>query len=186
MKNIIGIVQARTGSKRLPGKVLKKIGKYSLIELLFKRLSKSKKLSKIVLATTKNKNDDYLTSLVSKLGYEVYRGSEDDVLSRYFKVAKKNSAKYIVRITGDCPLVDSKIVDDIVNKTYENVSIELNENYDLNEIEECLKIGGNTKIRLIVPKENKKLVYSLEKMRKFDLSVFNNIKNMEFIKKITF
>ncbi len=117
MKNIIGIVQARTGSKRLPGKVLKKIGKYSLIELLLKRLSKSKKLSKVVLATTKNKNDDYLTSLVSKLGYEVYRGSEDDVLSRYFKVAQKNSAKYIVRITGDCPLVDSKIVDDIVNKT---------------------------------------------------------------------
>ena len=74
----------------------------------------------------------------------------------------------------------------MVNKTYENVSIELNENYDLNEIEEYLKIGGNTKIRLIVPKENKKLVYSLEKMRKFDLSVFNNIKNMEFIKKITF
>ena len=110
MKNIIGIVQARTGSKRLPGKVLKKIGKYSLIELLLKRLSKSKKLSKVVLATTKNKNDDYLTSLVSKLGYEVYRGSEDDVLSRYFKVAQKNSAKYIVRITGDCPLVVSKIV----------------------------------------------------------------------------
>ena len=77
-------------------------------------------------------------------------------------------------------------IDDVVNKTYENVSIELNENYDLDEIEERLKIGGNTKIRLIVPKENKKLVYSLEKMRKFDLSVFNNIKNMEFIKKITF
>ena len=77
-------------------------------------------------------------------------------------------------------------LDDMVNKTYENVSIELNENYDLNEIEENLKIGGNTKIKLIVPKENKKLVYSLEKMRKFDLSVFNNIKNIEFIKKITF
>ena len=77
-------------------------------------------------------------------------------------------------------------LDDMVNKTYENVSIELNENYDLNEIEENLKIEGNTKIKLIVPKENKKLVYSLEKMRKFDLSVFNNIKNIEFIKKITF
>ena len=77
-------------------------------------------------------------------------------------------------------------LDDMVNKNYENVSIELSENYDLKNIEKYLKVGGNTKIKLIVPKKDKKLVYSLEKMRKFDLSVFNNIKNIEYIKKITF
>ncbi len=113
MKNIIGIVQARTGSKRLPGKVLKKIGKYSLIELLLKRLSKSKKLSKVVLATTKKKNDDYLTSLVSKLGYEVYRGSEDDVLSRYFKIAQKygiQASTFANAFVNDRPFVTSNII----------------------------------------------------------------------------
>ena len=112
---ILGIVQARMNSTRLPGKVLKTVGDKSLIEILLSRLSKSKKIDKIVLATSKNKENDVLASAVEKLGFEVFRGSEDDVLDRYFQTAKKYAPKTVVRITGDCPIIDPLIVDQVIS-----------------------------------------------------------------------
>ena len=76
MEKLIAIVQARMGSTRFPGKVMKKINGQPLIEILLNRLSKSQKIDKLILATSKSNQDDALAHYVDKLGYEVYRGSE--------------------------------------------------------------------------------------------------------------
>ena len=111
---IIAIVQARMGSSRLPGKVLQKIGDFSLIVTLLKRLSCASLIDKIVLATTDSKLDNTLAEHVQNYGFDVARGSENDVLSRYFIAAQKYKPEIILRITGDCPLIDPTIVDDLI------------------------------------------------------------------------
>ena len=111
---IVAIVQARMSSTRLPGKVLKKIVEIPAIEILLKRLAHSKLISEICVATSQNKEDEFLCNEVEKLGYRVIRGSETDVLRRYWDAANATKADTIVRITGDCPLVDPKLVDKVV------------------------------------------------------------------------
>ena len=84
---ILAIVQARMGSSRLPGKVLKEANGKSLIEILLHRLSSSKKIDKILLATGENRENDILARVVEILGYEVFRGNEEDVLDRCYQAA---------------------------------------------------------------------------------------------------
>ena len=103
---VIAIVQARMGSTRLPNKVLKKLGQFSLIEFLLKRLSLANEIDQIVLATSHDERNKPLMEHVGHLGFECFAGSEDDVLDRYCQVAKKVRADIVVRITGDCPFVD--------------------------------------------------------------------------------
>jgi len=114
--NIVAIVQARLGSKRLPNKVIKPINGLPMIEVLLARLSKSKLITKIVVATSEDDVDKKLKKLINKLGYDCEQGSKDDVLKRYITVAEKYEADIVVRITGDCPLVDSDLVDQVINK----------------------------------------------------------------------
>ena len=104
------------GSTRLPGKVLKKVNGNPLIGILFHRLSRSKKIDKIILATSEKPENDLLVETVEKLGFEVFRGSEDDVLDRYYQAAKRYNPKSVVRITGDCPLIDSNVTDAVIEK----------------------------------------------------------------------
>jgi|APSaa5957512535_1039671.scaffolds.fasta_scaffold21678_2 glutamate-1-semialdehyde 2,1-aminomutase len=111
---IIALVQARMGSTRLPGKVLKKIVDKSLIELLLVRLSRSKEIDKIVVVIPDKEQDDKLQLIVESLGFQCYRGSEKDVLNRFYESAKYFKADIIVRITGDCPLVDALLVDECI------------------------------------------------------------------------
>ena len=111
---VVAIVQARLGSVRLPEKVLKSINKKPMIELLLSRLSKSKELNEIVVATSNRNENDKLEFLVETLGYRCTRGSESDVLSRFYESARSCQADVIVRITGDCPLVDPELVDECV------------------------------------------------------------------------
>ena len=101
INNIIAIVQARMGSTRLSGKALKKVNGKTLIEILFHRLFRSNKIEKILLVTSIKPEKDLLVETVEKLGYEVYRGSEDDVLDRYYQATKKHLPDSVVRITGD-------------------------------------------------------------------------------------
>ena len=118
--NIVAIVQARQGSIRFPNKVLQKINNKSLIEILLKRLSRSKNLNKIIIATSsKNKNKE-LCKLVNDLGFDVYNGNESDVLKRYYDASKKSQADIIVRITADCPLIDPKLLDEIIKLFLKN------------------------------------------------------------------
>ena len=113
---ILAIVQARMGSSRLPGKVMKDINSTPAIGLLIKRLRLSEKLSEIIVATSSNKNNFPLIRYLESIDCKVFQGSEDDVLGRYFKAAKQFSADVIIRITGDCPLVDSKLLDKAVQE----------------------------------------------------------------------
>ena len=115
----LAIVQARLGSSRLPKKVLLKIKDLELINILLYRLSKSKKIDKIIVATTTDEIDDELEKIVKEAGYDVYRGSKEDVLDRYYQAAKIYHPKNVIRITGDCPLIDSEIVDEVIT-TMEN------------------------------------------------------------------
>ncbi len=112
--NILLIVQARHDSKRLPGKVLKKINDKTIIEILLNNLKKLDFVDKIVVSTSKNKSNDNLANHIKDTGFEVFRGAEDDVLDRFYKTAKKYSAKNVIRITADCPLIDIKILDQVV------------------------------------------------------------------------
>jgi glutamate-1-semialdehyde 2,1-aminomutase len=113
---IVALVQARMGSTRLPGKVLKKIVSKPMIELILTRLSKSSELNEIVVASSERSQNNQLQSLVESLGYKCTRGSETDVLERFYMSAKSVNADVIVRITGDCPLVDPILVDKCIKK----------------------------------------------------------------------
>ena len=111
---IVALVQARMGSTRLPGKVLKSIVNKPMIELLLTRLSQSSELDEIVVAASEETQNDELQSVVESLGYRCTRGSEKNVLNRFYESAKATGAGVIVRITGDCPLVDSRLVDECI------------------------------------------------------------------------
>jgi len=108
---VVAIVQARVGSTRLPGKVLKNVIGRPMIELLLTRLSQSKELDEIVVATSEVPENDKLQSTVESLGYRCTRGSEKNVLRRFYDSAKFVDADIIVRINGDCPLIDPELVD---------------------------------------------------------------------------
>lgn len=112
----VAIVQARMGSTRFPKKVMRTICGTPMIGLVLKRLTNAKFIDQILLATSGDPSNDPLAKYVSELGYAVYRGSEDDVLDRYYRVAKEASANLVVRVTGDCPLIDPVIVDEIILK----------------------------------------------------------------------
>ena len=126
---VVALVQARTGSVRLPQKVLKPILNKPMIELLLSRLSRSTELDEIVVATSKEKRDDKLESTVESLGFKCTRGSEKDVLDRFYKSAKFLEADVIVRITGDCPLVDSYLVDECIRE-YKKQEVDYFSNID--------------------------------------------------------
>jgi glutamate-1-semialdehyde 2,1-aminomutase len=113
---VVAIVQARMGSTRLPNKVMKPIGGIPMIELLLARLARAKKVDQIVVATSVDALNQPLIDHVSKLGYSCEKGSENDVLDRYVQAARKHEADVVVRITGDCPLVDPDLVDEVISR----------------------------------------------------------------------
>lgn len=115
-KKVVAIVQARTGSTRLPGKVLKKINKKTMLEHVIERLKNAKTLNEIVIATSNKEQDKPIIELAKRLNVSYFAGSEDDVLDRYLKAAEQVGAEIVVRITSDCPLIDPDIVDQVVNR----------------------------------------------------------------------
>src|SRR3989338_6037100 len=110
------IIQARMASTRLPGKILKEIAGVPLLEYLVKRLRQAKKIDKIVIATTTNQEDDQVGALCRGIGIDCFRGSVDDVLDRYYQCLQRYP-KYgnVLRVTGDCPLIDPKVVDQVIS-----------------------------------------------------------------------
>ena len=111
-KKIAIFLAARSGSKRLPNKHFLKINKkLRMIDLCILRLKKVKLTKKIFLCTTKKKDDDKFISICKKHKIKIFRGSENNVLKRFVDCAKKNSINHIVRITADCPIIDSKLID---------------------------------------------------------------------------
>lgn len=112
---MIGVIlQARMGSSRLPGKVLKKIGNLTLLDHIFFRLTFLKHPAKVVLATSTSKKDDTLEKFCKERHVECFRGSEDNVLERYYLCASKYGFDQIVRLTGDNPFTDIKELDNLI------------------------------------------------------------------------
>lgn len=114
------ITQARTGSTRLPGKVLKEINGTSLLETHLKRLAKCTRISEIIVATTDNDEDAVICQKALAWGFQAFRGSENDVLDRFYQSVKDKKADWIVRVTSDCPLIDPILVDQVVQFAQEN------------------------------------------------------------------
>jgi spore coat polysaccharide biosynthesis protein SpsF len=115
-QNKVAIIQARLGSTRLPGKVFKTLSGRPMLWHVVDRLSHSKMLDKIIIATTTQPEDDQVEGFCSANNILCYRGSSNDVLSRYYETAKIYSAEIVIRITSDCPVIDPYILDDMLRQ----------------------------------------------------------------------
>lgn len=110
------IIQARLGSTRLPGKVLKKIkDDVTVLEMVIRRVKQSKNIEKVVVATTLSESDDALCVFLEEHGLDYYRGSENDVLNRYFECANHYKFSHVVRVTSDCPCIDANVIDRLID-----------------------------------------------------------------------
>jgi len=109
--NFSVVLQARTNSKRLPRKIFAKIGSYTILEVIAKRLSRSSYINQVILATTSDSSDDYLAHIASTLGFLVVRGSTSNLSERFSLAANISLNNTLCRITGDCPLVDPELLD---------------------------------------------------------------------------
>lgn len=140
---VVCIIQARIGSTRLPGKILKKICGKTILEHDIDRLKRVKNIDKLVIATTTLEKDNVVVEEAKRLGVKCFRGSEDDVLSRYYYAAKENNADVVVRVTSDCPLIDSEVTEKIIEYYINN-----REKYDYvsNTIERTYPRGLDTEV----------------------------------------
>lgn len=128
------IVQARMTSTRLPGKVLLPVLGKSLLEYQIERLRRVRSSDEIIIATTTNVTDQAIVDLCQHLGVKVFRGSEADVLSRYFGAAQENELDVVVRVTSDCPVIDPAVIEDVIRfylhkGSYDYVSNSLQRTY---------------------------------------------------------
>lgn len=114
------IIQARMNSTRLPNKIFLDICGKPVLQHVIERIQSAKLIDHIIIATTVNKCDDPIVELCQKLNMLYYRGSEQDVLDRYYQCAIKYNSKNIMRVTSDCPLIDPKIIDDMIDIYYKN------------------------------------------------------------------
>lgn len=110
----VAFIQARMSSTRLPGKVLKLASGRSMLDRMVERVKKAHTIDQVVVATTTDPADNAIVRTCEKLGAAVYRGSLHDVLDRFYQAALYYQADVIVRLTGDCPLIDPMLIDEVV------------------------------------------------------------------------
>lgn len=142
---VVAIIQARMGSTRLPGKVMLKLHEKTILEHVITRVKQSKLVDEIIIATTVNRLDDSIIEETKKINIKSFRGSEDDVLSRYYYAAKENDADIVIRITSDCPLIDPKVIDEMVEK-YLNMTKDNPLDYLSNTIERTYPRGLDAEV----------------------------------------
>jgi spore coat polysaccharide biosynthesis protein SpsF len=131
------------GSTRLPGKILKKVMGKSLLEYQIERIKKVRNVDDVVIATTTNQIDQPVKELCEKLHCSYFRGSEDNVLLRYYEAAVKFKAECIVRVNADCPLIDPEVVEEIIGYYHLNYN-EID--YVSNILEKSYPIGLHTEV----------------------------------------
>ena len=127
------IIQARMGARRLPGKVLLKVCGKTIVEHVVERIHQCKNVDEAVVATTVAEQDLPLVNLLSSKGIRVFCGSEDDVLDRYYQAARLFGFKHVVRITADCPLIDPKIVDQVITAHFKSQA-DYTGQYDMSQL----------------------------------------------------
>lgn len=111
---IVAVIQARMSSTRLPGKVLAEVAGKPMLFYVVERVRQASKVNQVVVATTGTPEDDPIVRFCEKIGVLCFRGSENDVLGRYYKAAVWADADVVVRITGDCPLIDPEVIDSLI------------------------------------------------------------------------
>lgn len=139
---VVAIIQARMGSTRLPGKILKEVNNRPLLSYQIERLRQSQYIDELVIATTIEKQDDLIVEFCQENSILYFRGSETDVLERYYEAAVVFKADAIVRITSDCPIIDVQIVDKTIQYFLENGKYD----YVSNTIERTYPRGLDTEI----------------------------------------
>lgn len=139
--NVVCVIQARIGSTRLPKKVLLKLCGKTVLEHVVSRVKQSNRISKIVVATTNQRENDAIVQLCKKMKVGIYRGSENDVLDRYYQAAKMFKADHVVRITADCPLIDPKIINDVIK-----LHLQKKADFTSNALEITLPDGQDTEV----------------------------------------
>jgi spore coat polysaccharide biosynthesis protein SpsF len=110
----VGIIQARMGSTRLPGKVLMNLGGDTVLACVVRRVERARLVQEVLVATTESSQDSLIVQECDRLGVRCFRGSESDVLDRYYRAALSCSAETVVRVTSDCPLIDPALVDETI------------------------------------------------------------------------
>ena len=176
-KKIGIIISARMGSSRLPGKALKLIQDKHMLEFLFLRVKKSEIINEFIFATTINKNDDVLSDLAIKNKFKVFRGSTNNLISRYVGAAKRYDLDSVIRVTGDCPFVNGEMIDfclnQIKNKKYDLVSTKglFPEGLDI-EIYDCSAMEEIGKSKILQDDDKEHLT----------LFFYKNYKNYNIIK----
>jgi len=138
---ILIITQARIGSGRLPSKVLRGIGKETLLSLHLKRILKSRLATKIIVATTLEKEVQGILKICDRLKVDYFQGSTEDVLDRFYQAAKDYCPDWIVRLTSDCPLLDPELVDDVISFAVKN-----NKDYATNTFVENFPDGQDVEV----------------------------------------
>ena len=160
---VVAIIQARMNSERLPGKVMKKTLGKPLLFYLTERIKKCGMVDKIVVATTKAIQDNLIVDFCNENDLKYYRGSENDVLSRFKEAATENNANIIVRICADSPLLDYRIIDQMINEFKGNKH---NCDYLSNTIDQTYPLGMNVEVfsvnSLIIANKNAKSKYDRE------------------------
>ena len=118
MTKAVCIIQARCGSTRLPDKILLPLGSKRVVEHVIERAMAIKSIDEVILATTENPSDDVVEEIARDTGVLVCRGSEHDVLDRYYQAAMKVKATHVMRITADCPLLDPEVCEALIRNLY--------------------------------------------------------------------
>ena len=120
MTHVVAIIQGRMSSSRLPGKILADVAGQPMLTRVFVRTSRAQTLSDVIFATTTDASDDPVAEYCDLSGIPFTRGSLYDVLDRYYQAAKQAKANVVVRITADCPVIDSELIDNVVNTLMED------------------------------------------------------------------
>ena len=179
------IIQARVGSNRLPKKILKNLDKkYNVLDYVINQLKFSKKIDKIIIATTLSKDDDVIVNFAKKNNYNYFRGSENNVLDRFYQCAKKFNLDAIVRITSDCPLIDPNIVDQVIEKFKST-----NHEYVTNTFPRTFPKGLDVEIfnlkllkeiweNAVLPSEKEHVTQFVFNNKKFKIGNVDNVKNL--------
>ena len=144
---ILAITQARVGSSRLHAKILKKINNETLLDIHIQRILRSKKIWKLIVATTNEPEANAIVSITEKYDVQSFRGPLNDVLKRFYLAALSEKPDYVVRLTSDCPLIDAQLIDEVIdfavnNVKYDYVANALNPTYPDGVDVEVLKFSA--------------------------------------------
>lgn len=173
----VAIIQARMGSTRLPGKVLMKLQGHTVLYHVIERVKQAKLIDEIIVATTTLSEDDVLVEQAELYGVRVFRGSSENVLSRYYEAARQSKAEVVVRITSDCPLIDPIIVDEVI-EYYKNhsYSIVTNAGNILNKrtFPRGMDVEVFSRKALELANQNTTIPYHLEHVTPYIYEVLNN------------